>query len=401
MSRFIPRKASFGGVFMHVTNISSHQISHEIIEQGNEEEIVARVGRVQLEQITLSAFIKGPYALTDLASLKKMVKNGEKQLFNLPGVVVDTNYVIKDLNIAHPALRQDFYSFTIQLSEGETKTTNNKASFLDRINNATRALNDAVLEMNAAMDEAFISINRFIEASPIHTAQHISGNLNHSFSIVQNFSELFDDVVTYDIGNLKSNAELLQSRIRKMVTPKENFSADMMASAGVGFTQQKEENEQKKDRASSESEQQLTQQLQDYTQAVFVQQIIALILTGKWRGDATAKEELRLMLTKLLYQLENNFSQHDDGGQKMPSILNNLSNRLNVFLRVTSLGDYHTVILDESMPLILFAWQNYQDEWHKASETMKNLNLFKQAGIMEAGKEFLIPLENYVAGNNG
>ena len=398
MPRFIPRRATFGDVSLHVTNIRNKlnitTVTHEDLKSTE----VVPIG-IELETFTIDAFLQGPRAATDLETLKKMV-NGTGAKLSLPGVRNDKDYILTDLQITYPHLYQHFYNVTITVKKKYEPNEKKGNSFLDKLRalgRLTNSINDTLIDLNATMDDFYHIVQNEIALSPLYSLQQISNNLNTSLSITQNFGELFENDVIGGIDNLRANRDVLNQRIKNITKPKTDFPAALMASAGEQLAQPNNNNTQQQ-RASSEQEEELAGKLQDYTTSIFVRQLITLILEEKWQGDVTDKEELRAMLTRLLTRLRKNFAAHKDNPQsrKASMIFEELTNSLNLFLRTSNLGDYRTITLIESIPLILFAWQNYGTNYRAAAQQITALNHFSQAGVLVAQTPLLIPNENYI-----
>ncbi|MCH9844125.1 MAG: hypothetical protein K0U39_01315 [Alphaproteobacteria bacterium] len=400
MPRFIPRRAKFGDVYLHVTNIRNN-FSTETETQTDQDSKEVITTRYEAENFTIDAFLQGPRAATDLENLKKMV-NGIGSKLSLPGLRNGDNYLLTALNIDYPHIYQHFYNVSLTVKkkyEKLEKVENSRLSFLRQINQLANNINNALTDLNAVMDDFYQTVQHEIALSPIYSLQQISDNLNTSLSITQNFGELFENDVVGGIDNLRANRDVLNQRLKNMVKPKADSPATLMASAGEQLAEPNDEAQQ--ERASSEQETKLSGKLQDYTTGIFAHQLITLTLDGKLQGDIADKEELRAMLTRLLTHLSKKFAQHDDSPQsrKASMIFEELNNSVNLFLRTSNLGDYRTITLLESIPLILFAWQHYGTNYKAAAQQITALNNFSQAGVMVAQQELLIPNENYIGEN--
>ena len=78
MARFIPRRAKFGDVYLHVTNISN-VLNTETVTQTDQKSKTEIVTRFELENFTIDGFLQGPRAATDLEKLKKMLDGKEQK----------------------------------------------------------------------------------------------------------------------------------------------------------------------------------------------------------------------------------------------------------------------------------------------------------------------------------
>ena len=400
MPRFIPRRAKFGDVYLHVTNIRNKLHLNTVTQTDQHDAKVQPLG-IELETFTIDAFLQGPRAAADLEKLKKMV-NGIASKLSLPGLRNGDDYLLTTLNIDYPHIYQHFYNVSLTVKkkyEKLEKVENSRLSFLRQINQLANNINNALTDLNAVMDDFYQTVQHEIALSPIYSLQQISDNLNTSLSITQNFGELFENDVVGGIDNLRANRDVLNQRLKNMVKPKADSPATLMASAGEQLAEPNDEAQQ--ERASSEQETKLSGKLQDYTTGIFAHQLITLTLDGKLQGDIADKEELRAMLTRLLTHLSKKFAQHDDSPQsrKASMIFEELNNSVNLFLRTSNLGDYRTITLLESIPLILFAWQHYGTNYKAAAQQITALNNFSQAGVMVAQQELLIPNENYIGEN--
>ncbi len=398
MARFIPRRAKFGDVYLHVTNISN-LLNTETVTQIDQKSKTEIVTRFELENFTINGFLQGPRAATDLEKLKRML-NGKEQNLSLPGLRNGDQYLLTNLNITYPHIYQHFYNVTLTVKkkyEALDTTTNSFLKKLRFLGELTNNINNQITELNEVMDDFYQTVQNEIALSPIYSLQQISDNLNTSLSITQNFSELFENDVAGGIDNLRANSNVLKQRINTITKPKENVSAALMASAGEQLAEPDDNSQQ--ERASSEQEQKLSSKLQDYTTSIFARELIKLTLEEKWQGDVSDKEELRAMLTRLLTRLHKNFAGHKDSplSRKASVIFEELTNQVNLFLHTSNLGDYRTITPPESIPLILFAWQHYGDNYRPAAAQITALNQFRQAGVLVAQQQFLIPNENYIA----
>ena len=398
MARFIPRRAKFGDVYLHVTNISN-VLNTETITQTDQKSKTEITTRFELENFTINGFLQGPRAATDLEKLKKML-DGEAQNLSLPGLRNGDTYLLTNLNITYPHIYQHFYNVTLTVKKKYEPNDSKKNAFLDKLRflgELTNNINNKIIELNEVMDDFYQTVQNEIALSPIYSLQQISDNLNTSLSITQNFSELFENDVAGGIDNLRANSNVLKQRINSITKPKEDVSASLMASAGEQLIEPDDNSQQ--ERASSEQEQKLSGKLQDYTNSIFARELIKLTLEEKWQGDVSDKEELRAMLTRLLTRLHKNFATHNNSplSRKASVIFEELTNQVNLFLRTSNLGDYRTITPPESIPLILFAWQHYGTEYRTAAAQIIALNQFRQAGVLVAQQQFLIPNENYIA----
>ncbi len=401
MPRFIPRRAKFGDVYLHVTNIKNSFSVDTItlLDQKSQTEIVTKI---ELDNFTIDAFLQGPRAATDLETLKEMMVNSKEKDLSLPGLRNAGKYLLINLSITYPHLYQHFYNVSLTVKrkyKPKPEKTNSFLAKLRWLGEQTNNINNKLADLNATMDDFYQTVQHEIALSPIYSLQQITDNLNTSLSIVQNFGELFENDVVGGIENAIANADIFKQRINNIIKPKANSAASLMASAGEQLT--KQDNDAQQERASSEQEKKLSGKLKDYTTSMFASQLITLTLDGKLQGDISDKEELRTMLTGLLTNLHKNFAQHEDSPQsrKASMIFEELNNSVNLFLRTSNLGNYRTITLLESMPLILFAWQHYGTDYKAAAKQIIALNHFSQAGVMAAQQEILIPNENYIGEN--
>ncbi len=302
MLRSVQEIARFGDVIFHVTNVSMSKNSNFDTSNNDAGNNHAKFIGSTSQSFRVTAFVQGRKAeakkdsLLELVSTHKINADDAAKILVLPGIV-KCPAILQTISITHKHESKDFYGLSLTFIRHDTKKSLENPE-------TEQKLKGTLGKAKAKIDDYVKKLSATIAQKPLHSIKHIATNFDQILQGMERVQDFLENPLQGKIGTVINDAAQLSGRVRALSRPVKKWDPRSLATILGSLSFKRQDN----GRISSAEENQLEEQLQTFTKAVFVTEICDAILQDDWYGDEQAREELRRTLTNLTTELQKRFS---------------------------------------------------------------------------------------------